>query len=111
MKIWEGCLALECDSGNKFNTKFSFNQLGGDFTFKRNVWVSEKGYFYSSKMTVDTSFADLYITKVFDRELSKKEQELLEIEMKVCLKEYLRDENEKINKIYENRMKAINMKE
>lgn len=111
MKIWEGCLALEYDCGNKFNTKFSFNQLEGDFTLKRDVWISEDGDFYPSKMTIDVSFADSYITKIIDRELSKKEQELLEIEMKVYLKEYLRDRNEKTNKIYENQIKAINMKE
>lgn len=117
MKVWEGYLALEYDynKGN-FSTRFGFEQLDGDFVLEENrmgtYWISEDECNTSPiEMTIDTSFDDTYISQGFDRELSEKEQELLEIKMKVYLKEHLRKENEKINKQYENKIKAINMKE
>ncbi|HGD0580655.1 TPA: hypothetical protein ACH354_002318 [Clostridium perfringens] len=116
MKVWEGYLALEYDyNKGDFSTRFGFGQLDGNFTLEENrmrqYWVSDEDDTCPVEMTIDTSFGDTYISKGFDRELSKKEQELLEIEMKVYLKECLRKENEKINSIYENKIKAINMKE
>lgn len=117
MKVWEGCLTLEYDyNKGDFSTRFGFGQLDGNFTLEENrmgrCWISEDECNTSpTEITIDTSFNDIFISQGFDRELSEKEQELLEIKMKVYLKEYLRKENEKINRIYENKIKAINMKE
>ena len=117
MKIWEGYLTLEYDcSKDDFYTWFGFAQSGKDFILEENnkekYWISEdRCDILPYKMEVKTLFGDTFVSQGFDRELSEKEQELLEIKMKVCLKEYLRKENEKINKIYKNQIKAINMKE
>ena len=109
MKIWEGYLALEYRDG--FFTRSGFAQMEGEFVkpndIKKRYWVSEEYDIAYMDMQIDNSAGDLYIYQCFDRELSEKEQELLEIKMKVCLKEYLRKENEKMNKIYKNKMKAI----
>lgn len=113
MKIWEGFLALEYKyNEGEFSTRFGFGELDGDFTLEENrmekYWVSEDECDTSPvEMTIDTSFNDIFISQGFDRELSERDQELLEIKMKVYLKEYLRKENEKMNKQYENRIAAI----
>lgn len=113
MKIWEGYLVLEYDyNKGSFSTRFGFGQLEGDFALEENrmgtYWISEDECNTSPvEITIDTSFNDIFISQGFDRELSEKEQELLEIKMKVHLKEYLRKENERMNKQYENKMAAI----
>ncbi|WP_283695789.1 hypothetical protein [Clostridium perfringens] len=114
MKIWEGYLTLEYDyNKDDFYTWFGFTQSGKDFILEENnkekYWISEDRC-DTLPYKIETLFGDTFVSQGFDRELSEKEQELLEIKMKVCLKEYLRKENEKINKIYENKIKAINMK-
>lgn len=114
MKVWEGYLVLEYKyNEGKFSTRFGFEQLDGDFSFEKNrmgdYWVSAEDEDDTSpvEMAIDTSFNDIFISQGFDRELSEREQELLEIEMKVYLKKYLRKENERINKQYENKLAAI----
>ncbi|MGL6184748.1 MAG: hypothetical protein ACRC1T_05150 [Clostridium chrysemydis] len=111
MKVWEGFLVLEYNKDN-FSTRFGFAQLEGDFILEENrmgkYWISkDEDDTCPVEMTIDTTFSDVYISKGFDKELSEREQELLEVEMKIYLKEYLRKENERMNKQYEDRLAAI----
>lgn len=112
MKVWVADLVLDINKNDEFLVKFDFGQaLGNGFTKEGRYWVTDINSIFKEHIPMDLKIGvqgDIVgLRKGFDRELTKKEQELLEIKMKVYLKEYLRKENEKINKQYENKMAAI----
>lgn len=111
MKIWEAFLCLERNKDG-YHLKFGFEQLEGEFQLSHtrygDYWTTEDEWDTSPvDMKIDTSFSFISISQGFDRELSEKEQKEIEIKMKVFLKEYLRKENEKLNKEYIEKMNAI----
>ncbi|XZH99929.1 hypothetical protein ACSXEK_15970 (plasmid) [Clostridium perfringens] len=105
--IWDAILTLETNN-KQWYTRFNFVKMGENYKDCKDYWKSESvGDIIPKQMKIVNGIVDPYIEQGFERELSEEELKLLEIEMKVKLKEYLTCKKERINQAYENMIKSI----